>query len=113
MKTFFVKALLVGFVFVSCNKQHLQPQLGETQFTDLSAEKYTLAAGSTTKVTATVANDCPSVSYNWSLSSGSVNGTAKEVTFTAPSSTGQVTVTCTVTHPGRDPKTKTITITVQ
>lgn len=86
---------------------------GEIQFTNLTADNTALASGATTKITATVQNECPEISYNWSTSTGTIIGKTSQVTFSAPSSSAQVAVTCTVNHPGKQSKTKSVNITVQ
>lgn len=118
MKTFSSKILFFAGVcliaLASCHKNPLMPNKGgEIQFTQLTADNTALASGATTKVTATVQNACPEISYDWSSSSGVVNGTGPEIIFNAPSSPSQITVTCTVNHTGKQSRTKSINITVQ
>ncbi|MBX7141026.1 MAG: hypothetical protein K1X63_08115 [Chitinophagales bacterium] len=98
-------------VLSSCTGDDLAaPNMPQVQFTQLKAGQYTLSPNSTTRVSAVVENKCNLVGFEWSCNDGRIEGSDDKVTFMAPQQSGDAQVSCTVTHPGRQPVTKTITI---
>ncbi|MBI3501442.1 MAG: hypothetical protein HY063_06570 [Bacteroidetes bacterium] len=107
--------LFIGFiaiVFSSCLKPGASKTNDEIQFTNLSADTYTLSKSASTKITATVQNACPEITYHWSVNSGSISGSSAQVVYNAPAGASQITVSCTVNHPGKQSKTKSVSINI-
>ena len=98
----------------SCQTNGLEaPDMPEVQFTQLKAYNYTVYADDTTKLYARVLKQCKLIRFEWTATDGYIDGTEEKVIFTAPSIPGTVDISCTVTHPGRVPVTKTISIEVK
>jgi len=110
----YVFSLFIGLIgFVSCNSSDISaPNMPEVRFTHLNAARYSVSVGDTTHLHATVVHQCKLIQFAWSSSDGDLQGGENDVTFTAPTTPGTVTLTCTVTHPGRIPETRTVTINV-
>ncbi|MFI5135997.1 MAG: hypothetical protein ACHQD9_09105 [Chitinophagales bacterium] len=103
--------LLIGFA--SCNSSDISaPNMPEVRFTHLNAGRYSISVSDTTHLHATVVHQCKLIQFSWASSDGDLVGGANDMTFTAPSSPGTVILTCTVTHPGRIPETRIVTINV-
>jgi hypothetical protein len=107
--------LLIGLAFLSSclNDQLSSPDMPEVRFTELKAAQHYLQPNTTTTLAAIVENKCNLVGFEWSCDDGRIEGREGKVTFVAPEQSGTVQVSCTVTHPGREPLTKTITIHVK
>ena len=87
-----ITLMLSFFTFASgCNKKD---SINSTL--TLAAQQSDIAAGGTTKITATVSNSwqCCNLMYQWSASSGNINGSGTEITYTASAGLGQHTITC-------------------
>ena len=107
-------SLFVALATVSCNSYDISaPDMPEVRFTQLRSDNYTVHVNDTTSLHARIVKQCNLIAFQWSSTDGDLRGTENDVLFTAPSSPCQVTVSCTVTHPGRIPITKTVTITVK
>lgn len=113
-----MKSSIAGFLMLgsalllsSCSNDNLfAPDMPEVQFTELRAAQYYLSPNSSTAVSAIVENKCNLVSFQWNSTAGDMEGSDERITFTAPMESGDVTVSCTVSHPGREPVTRTVTI---
>ena len=109
-----IVALFVIVVFGSCSSYDISaPDMPEVRFSQLKADNYTVYTNDTTNLHARVIKQCPLIAFQWSSTEGDLKGTENDVLFTAPSAACKVSVSCTVTHPGRIPVTKTVTITVK
>lgn len=108
--------MIMTFAFIACRKDSKQTTNG-LQFTNLSAEKTTLQAGTTTKVTASVKMNCMcmcTTDYIWTTNAGTISGSGTEVIFNAPAATSSVQVACSVSHCcNTQTLTKNINIVVQ
>jgi len=116
MKRVYAKIfLLVAVVGLSsCMSNDLYaPNMPQVKYTDLTAARYTVNPGDTTSVVATVVQQCPLVQFQWSSTDGQLQGEKGRMTFTAPATSGEVKIDCTVAHPGRASVTKSITVVVQ
>ncbi len=107
-----IMIVATALIMVACNKESVTPS-GEIQFTKLSADKVMISSLETSTITASVSNACSELTYEWSASSGSINGSNASVVFTPPANSDKVTVTCTLNHPGKQTVAKSIEIAVQ
>ena len=107
--------VLTAFVISSCEKSENKRMKGEDeiQFTSITAEKNVLQAGESTRITATIQNACPAITYTWNTSTGTISGNNSRVTFISPDIPARAEITCTANHPGRQPRSRSITIDVQ
>ena len=91
-------ALIMGFLCsgTSCKKNDNASANSASPLLSLSAQQTTLSANGTTKVAASVSNlqSCCTMTYNWTTNTGTISESGTEVTFTAPASSAQCTITC-------------------
>lgn len=80
-------------------------------FASLIAEKSTIAAGESTKITAVATGY--KLAYKWSATAGDILGTGKEVVYAvSPCHAGTNKITCTVSDGNNDSQSKEIFIVV-
>ncbi len=107
--------LIIGAVmisFSSCFNSELSNPMNVVQFTELKADNYIIPQGDSTIVTAFVENICGQTSFDWNVSDGKIHGTKDHMIFVG-SAAGNITITCTVDHPGKVSVTKNISISVE
>lgn len=108
--------MIMVFTFVSCHKDFKLTTNG-LRFTNLSAEKTTLQAGTSTKLTASVEMSCMCMcrtDYTWTTNAGTISGSGAEVVLNAPATTASVQVACSVSHCcNKQTLTKNISIIIQ
>lgn len=107
--------LLLFFALASCSKEENGDNGDPGQplvFTSLTAEKYTIAPGETTKITAVATGY--KIEYNWSASAGDILNSGSTVLYAAsPCHAGTNKVTCTVTDGNKVSQSKEVSIVVQ
>ena len=105
--------LIVASIF-SCKKNEV-PENGTSQelvFHSLTAGSDTIAAGTSTSITANAQGYM--LTYYWSATAGSLLGSGAELTFvTTPCLIGAFLISCTVKDGKNESQTKTIEIVVQ
>lgn len=81
-------------------------------FTSLTAEKYTIAPGETTKITAVATGYW--ITYTWTKTAGDILGSGSQVVYAvSPCHLGTNKITCTVTDSKNVSQSKEITIVVE
>jgi len=81
-------------------------------FSSLEAEKYTIAPGGSTKVSAVASGY--KLTYKWSATAGDILGTGREVVYAAsPCHIGTNIIACTVIDGNNASQSKEISIAVQ
>jgi len=89
-----------------------QPANAAPEISSLTASPTQVAPEGSTTVTCQASDsDDDTLTYAWSATGGTVIGTALEVTWTAPTTQGSYTITCTVSD-GTASDTETVTVTV-
>lgn len=107
--------VIIGVVmisFSSCFNSELSNPMNAVQFTELKADNIIIPQGDSTNVTAFVENICGQMTFEWSTSVGKIHGEKDHMMFIG-SSAGNITVSCTVNHPGKLSVMKSITISVE
>lgn len=108
--------MFMAFTFASCRKDSVTTTNG-LKFTNLSAEKTTIPAGTNTKIIANVEMNCMckcTTDYIWTTSAGTISGSGTEVIFNAPAEQTSAQITCSVSHCcNKQALTKNINIIVQ
>ncbi len=98
-----------GYVCTWILKEYVAPTLSAV---NLSAEKSLIYTDETVSITATTTGGTTPFTYNWSATSGSIDGNGQTVTF-IPSSVGTSDISCSVTDAkGVTVVSNTVTITV-
>jgi hypothetical protein len=107
--------LLLLFVLSACSKEENGDIVDPGQsfsFLSLTAEKYTISPGESTKITAIATGYL--LRYKWSASAGNILNSGSIVTYAAsPCNAGTNKITCTVTDGNNVSQSKEVSIVVQ
>ena len=99
--------------FISCEKEKEPEDTGQPLiFSSLMAEKDTIEAGESTKITATASGY--KLTYNWTASAGDILGKGEEVIYAAsPCTAGKNLISCSVKDGNNNSEKKEIYIIVE
>jgi hypothetical protein len=107
--------LLLLFVLTACSKEENGDIVDPGQsllFSSLTAEKYTISPGESTKITAIATGYM--LEYKWSASAGNILNSGSIVTYAAsPCNTGTNKIICTVTDGNNVSQSKEVSIVVK
>lgn len=117
IKKLFVGLIIFGFIFIACDDENDKPPItnGNDEepiplvFDSLSADKDTIIVGDVVTVTAIASGK--ELNYDWSVSSGGIEGGGNEIVITSnPCLEDDIDVTCKITDYYDEYEEKTITI---
>ncbi|HOZ30815.1 MAG TPA: hypothetical protein PLL66_07845 [Bacteroidales bacterium] len=109
----FLSILLLSLstFFLACDDPPPEEEETPLVYTELTADKDTLAIGETVTFHATASGK--DIVYNWVASAGALLGSGAEVTLTpSPCLSGDILVTCSVKDAYNNTKSKNVTVTI-